>query len=51
MDKRKYYESPAMTVIATETTCLLAGSSDENGYSIEADERDGYNQIEKVVWD
>lgn len=50
MDKRKYYESPAMTVIATETTCLLAGS-DENGYSIEADERDGYNQIEKVVWD
>lgn len=50
MDKKKYYEPPTMTVMVMETTCLLAGSN-ENSFSVGADESDDYDQIEKAVWD
>ncbi len=50
MEKKKYYETPAMTVIAMETTCMLANSN-ETKFFTGADDDDDDSQIEKAVWD
>lgn len=51
MEKKKYYETPAMTVIAMETPCMLA-DSDVTTFSVGgADDDDNDSQIEKATWD
>ncbi len=52
MEKKKYYETPAMTVIAMETTCMLANSDgDTTPFSMGAYDDDDDSQIEKATWD